>query len=212
MADTGAPFFLPYPLPSDLVRDGADDIKALAEAMAQALEDIPVTIKKVEAFTGSGTWTVPAGVTYAVAHMLGGGAGITGRTSTTGVAGADGGASSVAFSSGTVTANGGVSVKGLGSGTAAAAITVAGTDAAANSGAPGSTPMRNDDSALVTSNASPAGAIPLGNGSRVVAGAAVTPAETISVTVGAGGTGGGTTTKGGDGGSGYVYIEYFEEV
>jgi hypothetical protein len=31
MADTGAPFALPYPTPTDLVRDGADAIKALAE-------------------------------------------------------------------------------------------------------------------------------------------------------------------------------------
>jgi hypothetical protein len=32
--------------------------------------------KRIEAFTASGTFTVPAGVTYAIAHMLGGGGGI----------------------------------------------------------------------------------------------------------------------------------------
>ena len=42
-----------------------------------------------------------------------------------------------------------------------------------------------------------------------VAGAVVTPAEEITVTVGAGGSAG---TDGAAGGSGYVYIEYYEEV
>ena len=37
MADTGAPWNLPYPLPTDLVRDGADAIKDLAEATATGL-------------------------------------------------------------------------------------------------------------------------------------------------------------------------------
>ena len=37
MADTGAPWNLPYPLPTDLVRDGADAIKDLAEATADGL-------------------------------------------------------------------------------------------------------------------------------------------------------------------------------
>ena len=38
MADTGAPWNLPYPLPTDLVRDGADAIKDLAEAAAAGLD------------------------------------------------------------------------------------------------------------------------------------------------------------------------------
>ncbi len=37
MSDTGAPWNLPYPLASDLVRDGAADIEALAEATADGL-------------------------------------------------------------------------------------------------------------------------------------------------------------------------------
>ena len=37
MADTGPPWDLPYPLPTDLVRDGADAIKDLAEATATGL-------------------------------------------------------------------------------------------------------------------------------------------------------------------------------
>jgi hypothetical protein len=37
MATTGSPWNLPYPLPTDLVRDGADAIKDLAEDTAAAL-------------------------------------------------------------------------------------------------------------------------------------------------------------------------------
>jgi hypothetical protein len=37
VADTGLPWELPYPLPTDLVRDGADAIKDLAEATADGL-------------------------------------------------------------------------------------------------------------------------------------------------------------------------------
>ena len=39
MADTGLPWELPYPLPTDLVRDGADAIKDLAEAVAAGLDE-----------------------------------------------------------------------------------------------------------------------------------------------------------------------------
>ena len=39
MADTGAPWNLPYPLPTDLVRDGADAIKDLAEQVALGLNE-----------------------------------------------------------------------------------------------------------------------------------------------------------------------------
>jgi hypothetical protein len=38
VADTGLPWELPYPLPTDLVRDGADAIKDLAEAVADGLD------------------------------------------------------------------------------------------------------------------------------------------------------------------------------
>jgi hypothetical protein len=43
------------------------------------------------------------------------------------------------------------------------------------------------------------------NGAYIVAGGAVTPAASITITVGAGGTAG---TNGAAGGSGYVWIEY----
>lgn len=42
-SDTGAPFFLPYPEDTDLVRDGASDIEALADATATALASAGTT-------------------------------------------------------------------------------------------------------------------------------------------------------------------------
>ena len=176
---------IPFADPTDLVRDWPALSEDVALAIEAALENIPVTQKKIEAFTGDGTWTVPAGVTYAIAHMRGGGGGGLGSDSS----GTDGGASSVDFASGLVSAAGGPGgVSGV-------------STPAANSGSPGE--PRTDTA---------------GNGlwsAQIVAGSAVTPAEVISVTVGAGGAGGSgdvARREGSPGGSGYVYIEYFEEV
>ena len=152
-------------------------------------KDLKMKEKRIAAFTGSGTWTVPAGVTYAIAHMLGGGGG-SGRLNT----GGDGATSSVDFASGLVSAPGGK--RGA---TQYDHVAVAGT---ANTGEPATF--------YGGSNAGIADASSGGNrGSVIVAGAAVTPAASITVTVGAGGSAG---TNGAAGGSGYVYIEYYEEV
>ena len=186
MPDTGAPFFIPFADPTDLVRDWPDLSEDVALAIVAALENIPVTQKKIEAFTGDGTWTVPAGVTHAIAHMLGGGGGPGGGTGGN-QAGGKGGDSSVAFASGTVT-----SVGGTGGGITN--VTSNKPNEAENSGrgATGrATEASGSDSTYVTVSS------------------AVTPAESITVTVGAGGTAPG---GGGTGGSGYVFIEYFEEV
>jgi hypothetical protein len=181
---------IPFAEPSDLVRDWPSISEQVALAVEAALEDIPVREKRIAAFTGSGTWTVPAGVTYAIAHMLGGGGG-AGFGGSVGDIGGNGGDSSVAFASGTVTALGGFGSRGE-------QTIAAGTSRAArdNSG----------EGALGQTQAS---AGKSGNGNHIVAGAAVTPAASISVTVGAGGTSG---LNGAAGGSGYVYIEYYEEV
>ena len=138
---------------------------------------------KVERFTASGTWTVPAGVTYAVAHILGGGGGV-------GVSCGNGGNSSVAFAGGTVSATGGA---GSPVGNLTTAVDV--TAGAANSGyaAQGFVAGGVGHNQLAQ------------NGTLIVAGDAVTPAASITVTVGAGGVAG---TSGAAGGSGYVYIEY----
>ena len=141
---------------------------------------------KVARFTTSGTWTVPAGVTYAVAYITAGGGG-AGRASS-----GTGGTSSVAFASGTVSATGGAA---LNHNRDVSVTTFAG---AANSGYGAFYGAGDGDgNNFLSGNA--------GNGAIIVAGAAVTPAASITVTVGAGGVAG---TSGSAGGTGYVYIEY----
>ena len=135
------------------------------------------SVTKVDEFTASGTWTVPAGVTYAVAHILAGGGG-AGSTATAG------GTSSVAFSGGTASATGGNPADYI--------ILTQGTAGQANSGL---------GAFGFNSGGDPGQA---SNGAYIVHGADVTPAASITVTVGAGGTG----TRAG--GSGYVWIEYQE--
>jgi hypothetical protein len=144
------------------------------------------SVTNVAAFTASGTWTVPAGVSYAIAHIRAGGGG-AGRTGS-----GTGGTSSVAFSGGTVSATGGAPIN-LNEGTSI--ITYAG---AANSGW-GAYYNASDGNG----NAAHGGNA--GNGAYVVAGGAVTPAASITITIGAGGTAG---TSGNAGGSGYIWIEY----
>ena len=144
-------------------------------------------VQNVTAFTASGTFTPPTGVTYAVAHIRAGGGG-AGRASS-----GAGGTSSVAFASGTISATGGNLANNGGN---AADIAVAGV---ANSGQGAFTSgYFNAPDQNVSATA--------GNGAYIVAGGAVTPGTGITVTVGAGGTAG---TNGAAGGSGYVWIEYF---
>lgn len=139
---------------------------------------------RVDAFTSSGTWTVPAGVTYAVAHIRAGGGGLG---SSSGV----GGNSSVAFAGGTVTAIGGNNVGNPG----IAGVNTAG-QANSGQGATGDIDIGIRGFARMASD-----------GAYVVSGGAVTAGASITVTVGAGGAAGGAA--GAAGGSGYVWIEYF---
>ena len=151
------------------------------------------SVTNVEAFTASGTFTPPAGVTYAIAHIRAGGGGC-GRSSTTGGAG---GTSSVAFASGTISATGG-SPQGAEGVTTETTSAVAGT---VNSGQGGKISARVSGGTSEATSAATAGQA----GAEIVAGGAVTPGTGIAVTVGAGGTAG---TGGAAGGSGYVWIEY----
>jgi hypothetical protein len=145
-------------------------------------------VRKVDAFTSSGTWTVPTGVTYAVANIRAGGGGMGGSAN----AGGTGGTSSVAFASGTVSATGGTS----GVGTLDFNQTFIAGTANSGQGAWGQDFRGADvgDSRVFRAQ----------DGAFIVAGAAVTAGASITVTVGAGGTG----TSGAAGGSGYVWIEY----
>jgi hypothetical protein len=179
---------------------GGTGEKVLAEGQLAYLEDTNKvmlydgsswanlgSMTQVDAFTASGTWTVPAGVTYAIAHIRAGGGGV--GTSGQGT----GGTSSVAFAAGTISATGGPAGPNM------TAFSQHASAGATNSGqgAFGASFRGADVSDSRVTRA--------GDGAEIVAGGAVTPAASITITVGAGGTAG---TNGAAGGSGYVWIEY----
>ena len=147
-------------------------------------------MKNVATFTASGTWTVPAGVTYAIAYIRAGGGGIGSASSGTG------GTSSVAFASGTVSATGGTLQNGATNSTPSGVVA-----GVANSGQ-GATGINVWDGG---SGIRQMVVYQTRDGALITAGATVTPAASITVTVGAGGVAG---TNGAAGGTGYVYIEY----
>jgi len=146
------------------------------------------SVKNVARFTASGTWTVPTGVTYAVAYIQAGGGGA--GTAASGV----GGTSSVAFASGTVSATGGGNWN-----EGVLNQNFIGYAGAANSGQGAG--FGGHYSGIGGFNV----VLQAGNGALITAGATVTPGASITVTVGAGGTAG---TNGYAGGTGYVWIEY----
>jgi hypothetical protein len=145
-------------------------------------------ITKIDRFTADGTFTVPAGVTYAIAHIRGGGGGV--GTASSGA----GGTSSVAFAGGTVSATGGAAINNPGGASWTSAVAPP-----ANSGF-GAFIMGNPGT---TFNYSPMTSL---DGAYIVAGGAVTAGVGITVTVGAGGVAG--TNVGAAGAAGYVWIEY----
>ena len=70
MADTGLPWELPYPLPTDLVRDGADAIKDLAEATADGLDAAGGLVEiKSAIFVGTQSNSTAAGANFAVTNL-----------------------------------------------------------------------------------------------------------------------------------------------
>jgi hypothetical protein len=149
------------------------------------IQSVPTRgVMKVDRFTADGTFTPPAGVTYAVAHIRAGGGGIGGSSSA-------GGNSSVAFAGGTITATGG-------NNSTSTAYTDGRIAGVVNSGQG----ARGVSNRSVGDEGYAALAC---DGAYIVAGGAVTPGTGIAVTVGAGGTAG---TNGSAGGSGYVWIEY----
>lgn len=177
---------------------GGTGEKVLAEGQLAYLEDTNKvqyydgsswsnlgSVTNVEAFTTSGTFTPPAGVTYAIAHIRAGGGG-NGST-----AGGTGGTSSVAFAGGTVSATGGPGFSSNG-------VTMQPVSAGAANSGEGALGWAGQSGTFSTYGLG-------GRGAYIVAGGAVTPGTGITVTVGAGGTAG---TNGAAGGSGYVWIEY----
>ena len=172
----------------ELTPDGALSFDASAITTGK-IDQARLPMKKIAAFTGSGTWTVPAGVTYAIAHMLGGGG-----SGGVGATGNPGGSSSVAFAGGTVTALGGKRVYGPGviNGGASAGPDNSGRGPTFTVGVSGTNSAQGADAQWI------------------VAGDSVTPGASIAVTVGAGGATGTVSSGTAAGGSGYVYIEYYE--
>lgn len=165
--------------------------------------------RRVERFTADGTFTPPAGVSYAIAHIRGGGggAGLRDRANPTTPAGA-GGTSSVAFAAGTISATGGGALNAniQGSGVGIIDNCVAG---AANSGGGAMSPSQYGDSTTGGSG----GSFHALDGTYIVAGGTVTAGTGITITVGAGGTAGsGSGTVGAAGGSGYVWVEYEQPI
>jgi len=176
---------------------GGTGEKVLAEGQLAYLEDTNKvqyydgsswsnlgSVTNVEAFTTSGTFTPPTGVTYAIAHIRAGGGGSGSASAGTG------GTSSVAFAGGTISATGGTGVNASVNGSQVAG--------AANSGHGAVWGYRDPGGAAGWSGQSH-------DGAYIVAGGAVTAGVGITVTVGAGGTAG---TSGAAGGSGYIWIEY----
>jgi hypothetical protein len=145
-----------------------------------------VKTTKVEAFAAGGTFTPPAGVTFAIAHIRAGGGGV-----------------------GSASSGQAEQVRGIcrrhdyGNRwrhiTKPVLVSFASRAGAANSG---------QGANMLRVLAGDGGSVLFGgNGAYIVAGGAVTPAVGITVTVGAGGTAG---TNGAAGGSGFVWIEYQE--
>jgi len=201
VTNSGAPVFA-----DSSARDaafGGTGEKTLAEGQLCYLEDtnevqfydgsswtkLGGAMTKVDAFSTSGTFTPPAGVTYAIAHIRAGGGGV-------GTSGAGaGGTSSVAFAGGTISASGGNLSQ------------IAGAKYAARAGATNSGQGAQTSGIETTSGSSHPVNNAAGDGAYIVAGGAVTAGVGITVTVGAGGTAG---TSGAAGGSGYVWISYQE--
>jgi hypothetical protein len=70
MADTGAPWNLPYPLGTDLVKDGAQAIQDLAEAAATGLNAAGGLVAvKSALFSGTQTNSTAAGANFAVTSL-----------------------------------------------------------------------------------------------------------------------------------------------
>ena len=136
--------------------------------------------------TGANSWTVPAGVTYVVANIIGGGGGVATNVGTNAQ---DGTASSVAFAAGTKTAAGGKHFS----------TTVAGTAASVGVGArygAGACAFQVGTNKFLKAT----------NGAYIRTGGEVTAGATLTVTVGAGGAAG---TSGAAGKQGIVWLEYY---
>jgi hypothetical protein len=219
VATTGAPWNLPYPVPTDLVRDGAEAIEDLAEATASSLTTLAAT-----GFRLAGTRTYTATGTFAKANPLltgdiklraivvrciggggsGGGATITG--SAQGAAGAGGG--SGGYSESLIT-----NIAGL----AATVDVTVGSRGSVTTGGAGGNGTASSFGTLVVANGGPGGALgtaqslpyrtapaaPAASGTGTIAqgGQPGSPGFGVGITDQMGGNGGGSVYGGGGVGS-----------
>lgn len=149
----------------------------------------PAAIKKIDYFSSSGSWTAPAGVTYVNYTLVSGGGGGGGNVANTYAT--RGGASSFA----------GVTHEGGEAGTNGAnGGSITADNAAANTGNGGGAGGTTSQASGTSGNAG-------GSSIPKTLGMAVTPGQSYAVVVGAGGAKGQPT--GGNGGSGWVTVEYW---
>lgn len=153
--------------------------------------------KKVVRFTANGTWTVPANVDYIIVTACGGGGGTGNVSGAGGTPGTDGSNTTVAAGFATVTGLGG-RVNNQSDNALGARF----HDALANTGRPG---FKNGGSGGDAQTYSNGGA---GEATEMTQAGFVSGGATVTVTLGAGGSGGGTNDAAG--GSGYAFIEYYE--
>ena len=154
------------------------------------------------------TWTVPAGVTYINATLIGGGggAGSSGGSAAVGNAGTAGGSTTM---TGATTALGGTA--GVASAILANNGNAAGVNAVATSGKGGGGAQGYNAGGTPTYFSLGTGSAGA-DGQIITSTLATTPGASITIAIGTGGAGGTAPTggsKGGDGGSGRIDIEYW---
>jgi len=179
---------------AELAVNTADGKLYVKNSSGEIVEISQMKQKKIEAFPSSGTWDVPAGVTYGIVYVISGGGGGAG-TPNDATAGGD---TSVACTATTVTSAGGAAMAGYDAGYYFKCLS-----GQANTG---------ESATIGKFNGFAVGST---TASVKVVGVDLTPAETVTVTIGAGGAQG-TLYSGpppgpgtANGGSGYAYIEYY---
>jgi hypothetical protein len=192
MADTGAPWFIPYAEPSDLVRDWPALSEDVAEKVADALTGATYNAREVITATDA-TWPVPTLANSIVKVTVIGGGG--GGASPFGN-GTAGGTSSFVATAINVSAAGGERGRR------------AGQDNPGTTGTAGFASGNGGQGAQASNDVS---GLPGSGGEIRVAYVNLSAISTVNVTIGAGGAGGtgfNTDQRGGDGGRGEVIVEY----
>jgi hypothetical protein len=199
MADTGAPWNIPFAEPSDLVRDWPALSESVGTAVAAGLSAAAFNARSVITATDA-TWAVPALANPVVCvTAIGGGSG--GHNSTIGTPAASGAGGTTTFDAGggkTVSAAGGAALLGS-----------TGVGQAGNAGWASNNGGHNGRQRGEVTTVNIANSNQGFGGAISVAYIDLTGVSTVNVTIGAGGAGAtGGYADGGDGGRGEVIVEY----